>query len=147
MVDTACALIALLVLFAVNGFMPTLGVVWVPALTIVLVLFTTGVCLVLAGLTVYLRDLRYGVTIILQLGLFATPVAYSLYDVVPGPWRGLYAAFNPLGPIIQSYRETVLLGNSPELDLLAIATAASIAWAVFGWIMFKKMEPGFSDVA
>ncbi len=147
MVDTACAMVALFVLFILNGYTPTGGVVWAPLLTIILVVFTLGVCLFLAGVTVYLRDLRYGVSIILQLGLFATPVAYSLYAVVPGPWRGVYAAFNPLGPVIEGYRDTALLGHQPDFHLLGIAALSSIVWAIGGWITFKKVEPGFSDVA
>jgi len=146
-VDTLCAMCALFVLFAVNGYAPTAGVVWVPALTVVLMLFTLGLCLVLSAGTVYLRDLRYGVAILIQLGLFATPVAYSLSNVVPKEWQPLYSALNPLGPVIQAYRDTVLLGHQPQFGLLGIATASSLIWVVVGYIVFKKLETGFSDVA
>jgi ABC-type polysaccharide/polyol phosphate export permease len=93
------------------------------------------------------RDLRYGLTIILQLGLFATPVAYSFYAVVPEKWQPLYSAINPLGPVIQSFRDTVLLGLQPKLGLLTIAFFSSLVWVSVGWVTFKKLEPGFSDVA
>ncbi|MEY2460261.1 MAG: type transport system permease protein [Acidimicrobiaceae bacterium] len=146
-VDTLCAILALFLLFAVTPYAPTAGVVWVPALTVVLVLFTLGVCLVLSALTVYLRDLRYGVGILIQLGLFATPVAYSMTTMVSKQWQPLYAAVNPLGPVIQGYRDTVLLGLEPEFGLLGIATASSIAWVVVGYAVFKRLETGFSDVA
>ena len=146
-VDTACAMFALVVLFIVNAYAPTAGVVWIPLLTIVLVLFTLGVCLMVSALTVYLRDLRYGVGIILQLGLFATPVAYSLSSVVPKNLQPAYAAFNPLGPVIQGYRDTVLLGHRPAFGLLGIAAVSSCAWVVVGYIVFKRLETGFADVA
>jgi ABC-2 type transport system permease protein/lipopolysaccharide transport system permease protein len=146
-VDTMCAMVGLVVLFAVNGYAPTAGVVWVPLLTVVLVLFTLGLCLLLSALTVYLRDLRYGVGIFLQLGLFATPVAYGLSNVVPKQSQPLYAALNPLGPVIQGYRDTVLLGDRPQFGLLAIGAASSVVWVVVGYTVFKRMETGFSDVA
>ena len=146
-VDTACAIFALIVLFIVNRFAPTGGVFWVPLLTFILVLFTLGVCLLVSAVTVYLRDLRYGLTILLQLGLFATPVAYSFYAVVPEKYQAVYSAVNPLGPVIQSFRDTVLLGQAPKVGLLTIAFFSSIVWVVVGWVVFKKMEPGFSDVA
>ena len=114
-VDTACAMVALVVLFVVQGFAPTAGIVWVPMLTLILVVFTLGVCLFLSAVTVYVRDIRYGLPIIMQLGLFATPVAYSFYDMVPAAWRPLYAAVNPLGPVIQGYRDTVLFGREPAV--------------------------------
>jgi ABC-2 type transport system permease protein/lipopolysaccharide transport system permease protein len=135
-VDTLCAICALFLLFAVTPYAPTAGVVWVPALTVVLVLFTLGVCLVVSALTVYVRDLRHGVAIIIQLGLFATPVAYSMSTMVPEAWQPVYAALNPLGPIIQGYRDTVLLGLQPQFDLLGIAAASSIAWVAVGYAVF-----------
>jgi ABC-2 type transport system permease protein/lipopolysaccharide transport system permease protein len=112
-----------------------------------LVLFTLGLCLLLSALTVYLRDLRYGVGIFLQLGLFATPVAYGLSNVVPKQSQPLYAALNPLGPVIQGYRDTVLLGDRPQFGLLAIGAVSSVVWVVVGYAVFKRMETGFSDVA
>ena len=61
---------------------------------------------------------------VLQLGLFATPVAYGL-EVIPRSWWPWYSALNPLAPVIDGYRRTVLLGEAPRLDLLAIAAASS----------------------
>ena len=104
-------------------------------------------CLVISALTVYVRDLRLGVGIILQLGLFATPVAYSLSSIVPKNLRPLYAAVNPSGPVIQGFRDTVLLGHYPAFGLLGIATVSSCAWAFGGYIVFKRLETGFADVA
>jgi ABC-2 type transport system permease protein/lipopolysaccharide transport system permease protein len=146
-VDTACAMVALIVLFVVNGFAPTAGVVWVPLLTVVVVLFTLGQCLLVSALVVYLRDVRQGIGIVLQLGLFATPVAYSMTNIVPKHWLPVYSALNPLGPVIQGYRDTVLLGHHPDFGLLSIGAAASVAWVVVGYVVFKRMETGFSDVA
>jgi ABC-2 type transport system permease protein/lipopolysaccharide transport system permease protein len=67
--------------------------------------------------------------------------------MVSKDWQPLYSVVNPLGPIIQGYRDTVLLGHQPQFGLLAIATASSLAWVVGGYVMFKRLETGFSDVA
>ena len=146
-VDTVCAMAALVVLFVVLGFSPTAGVVWVPPLTVVLLIFTLGVCLVLSAITVYVRDMRHFVGLILQFGLFASPVAYSMTKVVPKDWQPVYAALNPLGPLLQGYRDTVLYGRQPRFGLLAIATVSSVVWAFGGYVVFKRLETGFSDVA
>ena len=146
-IDTVFAMVALIVLFLVHRIVPSTASMWVPVLTLVLLCFTLGVSLLVSALTVYARDLRHGVGIIMQLGLFATPVAYSLSSLVPKGWQPVYAAANPLGPVIQGYRDTVLSGQSPELGLLAIAAASSLVWAFAGYVVFKKLEDGFSDVA
>ena len=43
---------------------------WVVPLLLILLVFTTGVTLFIAGLTVYLRDMRHALPLILQVGLF-----------------------------------------------------------------------------
>jgi len=48
---------------------------------------------------VYLRDVRHILPIVLQLGLFASPVAYGI-QVVPRSLWWLYSALNPLAPVI-----------------------------------------------
>ena len=54
------------------------------------------------------------VPFILQLGLFATPVAYGM-SFIPSRFRTLYAVVNPLGPVIDGYRRAVLYGQAPQL--------------------------------
>ena len=83
--------------------------------------FTLGVTLVLSALVVYLRDLRHTIPIMLQLGLFATPVAYGM-DVIPKSLQILYSTSNPIAPVIDGLRRTVLYGQQPAWNLLAAGT-------------------------
>ncbi len=46
------------------------------------------------ALNVYYRDFRYALPLLLQLWLFASPVAYPL-SVVPDSWQWLYLILNP----------------------------------------------------
>ena len=55
---------------------------WVPVLLVVQVAFTFGLTLIISAVLVFFRDLRHVLPILLQLGLFATPVAYGM-DVIP----------------------------------------------------------------
>ena len=116
-VDTLLATLVLGLLFVITGFMPKPTSVWVPVLLVVQVTFTFGVTLVMSAVLVFLRDLRHVLPIILQLGLFATPVAYGM-DVVAPQFQVLYSALNPLAPVIDGYRRTILLGLPPDWHLL-----------------------------
>jgi ABC-type polysaccharide/polyol phosphate export permease len=145
-VDTAVALPALGILFLVTGFVPKATAVWVPLLLAIQLSFALGVALVTSAVVVYLRDLRHALPIILQLGLLATPVAYGV-DVVPPAFRGLYSALNPLAPVIDGYRRTVLLGLPPDWSLLLPGSISAVGLLVFGYAAFKRMETGFADVA
>jgi ABC-2 type transport system permease protein/lipopolysaccharide transport system permease protein len=115
-------------------------------LLLVQVAFTLGVTLVVSAVVVYLRDLRHALPVLLQIGLFATPVAYGI-DFIPGSMRVLYVVLNPLAAVIDGYRRTVLLGVGPDWTLLAPATFSAVAVLVLGYLVFKRMEAGFADVA
>jgi ABC-2 type transport system permease protein/lipopolysaccharide transport system permease protein len=145
-VDTAIATTILGVLFVIYGFMPHLASLWVPVLLVIQLTFTTGLTMALAATVVYVRDIRQLLPMVLQLGLFATPVAYGL-DVIPTSWWRPYSALNPLAPVIDGYRRSVLFGEQPHLDLVGIAAVTSVITLVAGYLAFKKMETGFADVA
>jgi ABC-type polysaccharide/polyol phosphate export permease len=144
--DTIIASCILALLFVGYGFMPAGGIVWLPVLLAIQLAFTMGATLILSAIVVYFRDLRQVTPMALQLALFATPVAYGL-EVIPAGWRPLYSAINPLVPVIDSYRQTILFGESPPTGLLAIAGASATVFLVGGYLLFKRLETGFADVA
>jgi ABC-type polysaccharide/polyol phosphate export permease len=144
--DAAIAVVVLGVLFVVSGFAPKGTSLFVPLLLCVQVMFTLGVTILISAVVVYFRDLRHALPIVLQLALFATPVAYGI-DVVPESLRWLYALLNPLAPVIDGYRRSVLLGQAPVWDLLALGAATSFLALGLGYVLFKRMESGFADVA
>ena len=145
-VDAGISLVLLVLLFIGYGEGPTAEAVWVPVLLAVQVAFTVGLAFVLSALVVYLRDLRQILPLALQFALFATPVAYS-FDQIDAAWQPLASAVNPLAPVIEGYRHTVLLGTPPDWDLVGIAAVAATVWLVGGYVVFKRLETGFADVA
>ena len=140
------ALPALGVLFALNGWTLSETVVWVPVLLVVQIAFTAGVTMALSVTIVYIRDVLHTLPVVLQLGLFATPVAYGV-ESVPDRFTRLWTVINPLVGVIDGYRRTVLAGEAPATDLLVLSAAASAAWLVGGYLLLKKLEPGIADVA
>jgi ABC-type polysaccharide/polyol phosphate export permease len=147
-IDSTFSVIVLGILFVVTGFAPHVeAVVWVPVLLIVQVAFALGAAMVVAAVMVYLRDLRHVLPIALQFGLFATPVALALDDLVPARWQQLYVAVNPLAGVIDGYRRSVLLGLPPRQDLLLIAAISAAVALVGGYALFKRLDTGFADVA
>jgi lipopolysaccharide transport system permease protein len=100
----------------------------------------------LSAINVYYRDVRYALPFILQLGLFASPIAYPL-GVVPGSWRTPYAILNPVAAATDSLRRIVVHGRWPDFPILL----ASLGWSSFlllsSYAFFKRLERGFSDRA
>src|SRR3989475_12230392 len=87
----------------------------VPALFLLLVLFTTSVTLLTSAVNVFYRDVSPVVQIGLQLWLYVTPIAYPIARV-PDRWRG-YIAANPLSGIVEGFRAALVYGREPDWGL------------------------------
>jgi ABC-type polysaccharide/polyol phosphate export permease len=145
-VDMFVAMIVLVLLFARYTFLPKPTMVWVPVLFSVQVAFTLGVGLLISALVVYVRDLRHAIGIVLQLGLFATPIAYGIEEI-PRSLLVTYSFLNPLAPVIDGYRRTVLFGEPPAWDLLLPGAITAFLLLAVAFLVFKRLETGFADVA
>jgi lipopolysaccharide transport system permease protein len=145
-VDTTCATTAFIALMAFNGFAPKATSYWVPILLLIALAFTTAVTILVSGLTVYFRDMRQAIPVVLQLGLFFNPIAYDLTKISAN-LRPLVVALNPMAGCIDGLRRSLLYGLAPSLKLTAIAGTVSIIELFVAYLIFKQMEAGFADVA
>lgn len=144
--DTLIASTALVILFATTGFTPRATSLWFPVLIVLQLLLALAVAMISSIIVVYLRDVRQALSLVLQFGLFATPVAYGL-DAIPEKWLKLYCFLNPLAAIIDSYRRTVLYGQAPDWTLLGLSTAGTLTLLLGGYWLFKRLETGIADLA
>jgi ABC-2 type transport system permease protein/lipopolysaccharide transport system permease protein len=146
-VDTAMSVTMLVLVFAIYTFAPPLwAVLWLPIFLAMLVAFSIGVTLFVAAAVVYFRDLRQAIPLLLQLGLFATPVAYGM-DLIPTRFQLIYVILNPIAEVIDGLRRTLLYHVGPDLRLLIPAAMASLVFLIAGYLAFKKLETRFADVA
>lgn len=144
-VDLALAFLVLLGMMFWYGIMPTANVIWLPALLLLALVTCLGTGLWFAALNVQYRDVRYIVPFLIQLWLFATPIAYpsSLLDA---PWRALYA-LNPMVGVVEGFRWALLGTDTRPGPMILISSAAAIAILVAGALWFRRMEQTFADVA
>lgn len=146
-VNAAAGALVLPALFLITGHGPTATLVWTPLFFVPLLAITTAWTLVVSAITVYLRDLRSGLPLLVQLGMFSPGVLYPVDAVIDGPWRLVYAAVLPIGPLVEQIRATFLLGSSPDFAVTAIATASALVYLAGCFVFFKRLETGFADVS
>lgn len=144
LVDLVPTLATLMVAAAAYGVYPSLTWIVLPVPVLVLILLAAAFGLSLGAVNVYYRDVRYTLPFVLQLGLFASPVVYPL-SAVPDGWRTAYAVLNPVAASIDTVRRVVLHGTWPDWPVLAGALAWASVLAGAGYVVFKKLERGFSD--
>jgi ABC-2 type transport system permease protein/lipopolysaccharide transport system permease protein len=145
-VDTCIAALVLPILFIVNETAPQPASVYAPLLIVIEIAFTVGVGLMLSVLVVYIRDLRHAMTLVLQIGLLLTPVAYG-FDEIPSQWRWVYSLVNPLGPVIDGYRRTILQNEPPQWLYTGLGALGATAFLVFGFWLLRRLEGGIVDVS
>jgi homopolymeric O-antigen transport system permease protein len=143
LVDFAIAFVVLLGMMAAYGIAPSLAILTLPFFVLLATATALAVSLWLSALNVLYRDVRYTVPFLLQLWLFASPVAYAS-DLVPEPWRSVYG-INPMAGVIDGFRWALIDGPAPG-PMLAVSVVVVAGLLAGGLIYFRRMERLFADV-
>ncbi|MEQ1731604.1 MAG: ABC transporter permease [Vicinamibacterales bacterium] len=144
-IDFGCALVVLMAMMAYYGVVPPLAAVTVPLFLLLAFATALGAGLWLSALNVKFRDVKYVVPFLLQVWMFATPIAYpsSLLD---GPWRTVYA-LNPMVGVVDGFRWALLgTATAPDRTLVA-AIAVALLLLISGAYYFRQTERTFADIA
>jgi lipopolysaccharide transport system permease protein len=144
LVDFALAFGLLLVIMAYYRVVPTMNVLWLPALVLLAAVTALGVGLWLSALNVEFRDIKHTLPFLAQMWMFATPIAYPS-SMLPARWRTIYG-LNPMVGVVEGFRWALLgTGLRPGRIMLASALAA-LCLLVSGAFYFRRMERTFADV-
>ena len=133
--------IVLLVIYRVNPGWPVL---LVPVWVLVFAATALGIGLAASAWMVKYRDVQYVLPWLLQVGLYATPVAYST-DAVPEALRPLFLA-NPLAWMMDGFRWSVLGTAMPPTWQLVGSLIAAVVVFFAGATIFQRYERVFADL-
>jgi len=142
--DFLVAFTILVVLMAVYGITPTVNVLWVPLFSVLALLAAIGVGLWFAALNVKYRDVRHAVPLLVQVWLFATPIAYPS-SIVPAAWRWAYG-MNPMAGVVEGFRWALLGTPAPSVGMIVVSTAVTIVALFGGLAYFRRAERDFADL-
>ena len=144
LIDFGISFIFFLVMMIWYGTMPGWGIVFLPGFVLLTVITALSVSLWLSAINVRYRDVGQAIPFLIQLWLFASPVAYPI-SVVPEKWRLLYS-LNPMTGVIEGFRWALLGRETPDILPLALSVAVVLALLFSGILFFKHMEETFADV-
>ena len=142
--DLAVAALPLALILAWYGIAPGAALAWVPLLLALLVLLVTGLAAGLAAANLYFRDVKYLVEVVLTFAIFFTPVLYEAEML--GEWRP-WVLLNPVAPLLEGLRAAVVLNAAPDAGWLAYSAVTSTVIFAAGCWLFRRLEPGFADIA
>jgi ABC-type polysaccharide/polyol phosphate export permease len=127
--------------FILEGLPPQ--VVLVPLLLVWLIFFVGVLTLLIASITVRFRDVIALLPLLIQAGLFVTPVGYDI-DGAPQNIQTLLS-LNPASGLIEAWR-WAMLDMAPDMTIIAISGVWTVVLAFVGWRVFAKLEVFFADV-
>ena len=144
LIDLFVALAVLAAFMVVYRVMPDWHIVALPFFLLLATLATVGFSLWLSALNVRYRDFAYALPFVVQVWMFASPVAYAT-ELVPGHIRWLYG-LNPAVGFIEGFRWSLLGRSSISPEIVAAMTITSLLAFVSGILFFGCVERGFADV-
>lgn len=99
-----------------------------------------------SAMVVFAKDLGQVINIILQVGMWATPILWS-YDILPKELLWLFK-LNPMFYIINGYRDSFLTDTMPWDDKILFLYFWILVAVLFviGVKAFKKLQVHFADV-
>lgn len=138
----------MLLLFALYGYYPGLHTLKVFYFSASLMLFVTGVCMLTSALVVFFRDLNQIINIFLQVGIWMTPIMWSLEDLLAKYPVLIILKLNPLCYIVYGYRAALFQADAvTELGWMHVYFwgVTVLVWLV-GSNVFQRLKVHFADV-
>jgi ABC-type polysaccharide/polyol phosphate export permease len=140
--DFAVAGSLLVILVAFSGLSVGVQILWLPFLLLLLILLTAGWALFLSCATLFFRDVKYIVEIVMTFGILFTPV---FYDARMFAEWGYVLLLNPVGAILEAINDVVVLNRAPDTYWLLYAAFWALGSFFGAWLIFEKAEPVFAE--
>lgn len=129
------------ILFAIRVGL-SIELLWVPLLVALLMLLAIGIGVFLSAANLFYRDVKYLVEVVLTFAIFFTPVFYDV--AMFGKWADLLM-LNPVAPILEGLRCSVICHAQPPGTWLVYSAAITLASFAAAFTFFARLEPLFAE--
>lgn len=141
-------IVVAIVIFCCYGMFPnlyTLQIIYYLIATICLVL---GIIYITSAVVVFFRDLNQLIGIVLQVGMWMTPIMWNVNTIDLPPVLITILKLNPLYYIVTGYRDALInrvwFWENPGMTIYFWVVTLLILW--LGKVVFKRLRPHFADV-
>jgi lipopolysaccharide transport system permease protein len=137
--DTVIMIVLLLLACAALGSPLTARVLLLPVFLSLVSLASLSLGIGLAPINALFRDVGVALPILLQFGMYATPVLYAT-SFIPDRWNLIYH-LNPMTSLVEGVRWSILPESpAPDPLFLAIGIGTILFALVVSIVVFKKLE-------
>lgn len=136
----ASAVVTTVLVLAGVGLSPEL--LWVPVCIAGILLLTVGLAILLSAASLFFRDVKYLVEVLLTFAIFFTPVFYEASTF--GKWAPALL-LNPISPLLEGLSNVVVRQVPPPLPWLGYSLIVATLLLVGSVHLFRKLEPFFAE--
>lgn len=137
-----CMIVVLIVCQFSIGINYAVLIYLIPTMMIEYVL-ALGIAFIVAGITVYFRDMEHILGIFVMAWQFLSPVMYSV-DMIPEKLLNVFM-LNPMTAVIIAYRNILYYKCAPDLSTMFLALGMGVFFLIIGWFVFDKLEKHFAE--
>ena len=122
----------------------TSNIVWLPVFLLLIVLISLGIGIWVSALSIRFRDIQHIIPFFIQIGLYATPVAYSSH-LIPQKYQIAYYCLNPFAGVIEGFRWCIIGGNV-NLQFVIFDTIIILFIFISSLFYFRRVERVMADI-
>jgi len=137
----------LLVIYFIYGYSFTPHLIQLIYYSFCMFVLVLALSYTFCSVVVFFRDLSQIVAIALQIGMWATPIMWSVTRMEGTVFEPLFK-LNPLYYIVNGYRQS-LFGQTwffQDWKMTLYFWSVTIVLFIFGTVVFKRLKPHFADV-
>ena len=123
---------------------PSSNLIWLPVFVFFLFLISLGAGIWISALSIRFRDVQHIIPFLIQIGLYATPIAYSV-NIIPEKYHLIYYLVNPLTPVIEGFRWCIT-GGSLNINYVIISFTIITLFVLTSLLYFRKVEQTMADI-
>jgi len=129
----------------ISGIAPSWAYLAIPALILLMLLFTAGVSMLCAAITTFFPDFQLILATFIHLLFFLSGVFYEIHTL--SLKMQILLRFNPMAALIDQFRRILLHGQWPSLQFLMPALVESVFFFAVGWLLIHKFNRYFPKLS
>lgn len=144
LIDFSITFLLLIAAMFWYGLAPSPHIWFLPFFLLMAIIAALAVGIWISALTIRYRDFMHVIPFVIQIGLYATPVAYStLY--VPEKYHLIYYTLNPMVGVVEGFRWSII-GQGQINPYTFISLGLVVVLFLTSLLYFRKVEKIMADI-
>ena len=134
------------IIYIMNGYMPGVYMIQVIYYSLCTFILALGISYATSAMVIFFKDLGQIVNILLQFGMWMTPIMWS-YEMISPQYQWILK-LNPMYYVVEGYRDTFIrkVWFWERFNQTIYFWVVAVGLFIVGTVIFKKLKNHFADV-